>query len=144
MTRWLELIFICHLSQWPNVLSFSSEYLWYAIFSFFTLNISICQVPGEFHEQRSLVGCSPWGHKELDTTEWLTLSLNFLIMGQQQWNRSGRLSHAEYTLAVKKSIWIWLIKEDKQEYILGNRVWCLILCHVSLCHGTQILGQILL
>ena len=27
------------------------------------------------HGQRSLVGCSPWDHKELDTTEWLTLSL---------------------------------------------------------------------
>ena len=29
----------------------------------------------EFHGQRSLVGYSPWGHKELDTTEQLTLSL---------------------------------------------------------------------
>ena len=29
-------------------------------------------LPGEFHGQRSLVGCSPWGHKESDTTEWLT------------------------------------------------------------------------
>ena len=26
---------------------------------------------GEFHGQRSLGGYSPWGHKELDTTEWL-------------------------------------------------------------------------
>ena len=26
-------------------------------------------LPGEFHGQRSLVGCSPWGHKELDMTE---------------------------------------------------------------------------
>ena len=35
--------------------------------------------PGKF--QRSLVGYSPWGHKELDTTEWLntrrTLNLQF-------------------------------------------------------------------
>ena len=23
-------------------------------------------LPGEFHGQRSLVGCSPWGRKELD------------------------------------------------------------------------------
>ena len=29
-------------------------------------------LPGEFHGQRSLVGYSPWGHKELDMTEWLT------------------------------------------------------------------------
>ena len=26
-------------------------------------------LPGEFHEQRSLAGYSPWGHKESDTTE---------------------------------------------------------------------------
>ena len=26
-------------------------------------------LPGESHGWRSLVGCSPWGHKELDTTE---------------------------------------------------------------------------
>ena len=29
---------------------------------------------GEFHGQRSLEGYIPWGHKELDTTEQLTLS----------------------------------------------------------------------
>ena len=29
-------------------------------------------LPGEFHGQRSLVGYSPWGHKELDRTEQLT------------------------------------------------------------------------
>ena len=26
-------------------------------------------LPGEFHGQRSLAGYSPWGRKELDTTE---------------------------------------------------------------------------
>ena len=29
-------------------------------------------LPGEFHGQRSLVGYSPWGHKESDTDEGLT------------------------------------------------------------------------
>ena len=33
-------------------------------------------VPGEFHGQRSLAGYSPWGSKESDTTEQLTLSLS--------------------------------------------------------------------
>ena len=32
-------------------------------------------LPGEFHGQRSLAGYSPWGHKESDMTERLTLSL---------------------------------------------------------------------
>ena len=30
-------------------------------------------LPGEFHEQRSLEGYSPWDYKESDTTELLTL-----------------------------------------------------------------------
>ena len=29
-------------------------------------------LPGVFHGQRSLVGYSPWGHKESDTTERVT------------------------------------------------------------------------
>ena len=35
-------------------------------------------LPGKFHGQRSLVGYSPWGHKELDTTERLHLGLDSL------------------------------------------------------------------
>ena len=31
--------------------------------------------PGEFNGQRSLAGYSPWHHKELDTTEQLSLHL---------------------------------------------------------------------
>ena len=30
---------------------------------------------GEFHGQKSLEGYSPWGHRELDMTEKLTLTL---------------------------------------------------------------------
>ena len=30
-------------------------------------------LPGEFYGQRSLAGYSPWGYKELDMTEWLSL-----------------------------------------------------------------------
>ena len=33
-------------------------------------------LPGKFHGQRSLVGYSPWGRKELDMIEQLTLSLS--------------------------------------------------------------------
>ena len=35
-------------------------------------------LPGESHGPRSLVGCSAWGCKESDTTEWLTLSLHYV------------------------------------------------------------------
>ena len=33
-------------------------------------------LPGESHGQRSLVGYTPWGRKESDTTEQLRLSLS--------------------------------------------------------------------
>ena len=33
-------------------------------------------LPGELHGQRSLAGYSLWDRKELDTTEWLSLSLS--------------------------------------------------------------------
>ena len=31
-------------------------------------------LPREFHGQRSLVGCSMWGHKELDMTEQVSIA----------------------------------------------------------------------
>ena len=36
-------------------------------------------LPGEFHGHRSLVGYSPWVHKELDMTEPLTLSSDHMM-----------------------------------------------------------------
>ena len=41
-------------------------------------------VPGESHGQRSLVGYSPWGHKELDTTERLTVLQRQEVRGAVQ------------------------------------------------------------
>ena len=35
-------------------------------------------LPSEFHGQRSLAGDSPWGHRELDTTQQLTFICSFL------------------------------------------------------------------
>ena len=35
--------------------------------------------PGKYHEQGSLVGCSPWGHEELDMTE--RLHFHFSLSG---------------------------------------------------------------
>ena len=37
-------------------------------------------LPGESHEQRSLVGYSPWEHRESDTTEHISLSRWFLVI----------------------------------------------------------------
>ena len=37
-------------------------------------------LPGEFHGQRSLAGCSPWDSKELDTPEWIIFSLSSVYL----------------------------------------------------------------
>ena len=34
-------------------------------------------LPGDFHGQRSLAGYMPWGHKQSDTSEHLTISVSF-------------------------------------------------------------------
>ena len=38
-------------------------------------------LPGEFHGQTNLAGYSPWGHKESDMTEQLTLSQFHSVLG---------------------------------------------------------------
>ena len=38
-------------------------------------------LPGKSHGQRSLVGYSPWGCKEVETTEGLTLSSLVVVCG---------------------------------------------------------------
>ena len=38
--------------------------------------------PGEGHEQRGTVGCSPWNRKESDTTEWLSHTLYYTGLPQ--------------------------------------------------------------
>ena len=42
-------------------------------------------LPGESHGRRSLVGCSPWGFKELDTTEWLHFTHFILAYWRRKW-----------------------------------------------------------
>jgi len=43
-------------------------------------------LPGKSHGQRSLVGCSPWGRKESDTTEWLHFHFSLSCIGEGNGN----------------------------------------------------------
>ena len=36
-----------------------------------SMDMKFEQIPGDSEGQGSLACCSPWGHKESDTTEWL-------------------------------------------------------------------------
>ena len=62
--RWWRICMQCRrpgFNPWDGKISWRMEWLPTPVF-----------LPGEFHRQRSLAGYSPWGCKELDTTEWLT------------------------------------------------------------------------
>ena len=43
-------------------------------------------LPGKSLGWKSLVGCSPWGRKELDTTEWLHFHFSFSCIGEGNGN----------------------------------------------------------
>ena len=43
-------------------------------------------LPGKSHGQRSLVGCSPWGHGESDTTERLHFHFSLSCIGEGNGN----------------------------------------------------------
>ena len=43
-------------------------------------------LPGNSHGQRSLVGCSPWGREELDTTERLPFHFSLSFIGEGNGN----------------------------------------------------------
>ena len=44
-------------------------------------------LPGKSHGQRSLVGCSPWGRKESDTTERLPFHFSLSCIGEGNGNQ---------------------------------------------------------
>ena len=82
-------------------------------------------LPGEFHGQRSLVGYSPWGLKELDMTEWLTLSLfqwknrNLLVQGVK-WIHVTKDTN-EYTLH-DCTIYLKFKRRQNLPMIMGGRM----------------------
>jgi len=43
-------------------------------------------LPGKSHGRRSLVGCSPWGHQESDTTERLHFHFSLSCIGERNGN----------------------------------------------------------
>ena len=59
-------------------------------------------LPGEFHGQKSLEGYNIWGHKELDTTEWQTLSLSHIHTH----------THTHTHIYIYTHIYIWREKES--------------------------------
>ena len=71
--------------------------LLFSLYSFFIFYFwpSLCDLqwhptpvflPGKSHGRRSLVGCSPWGRWELDTTQWLHFHFSLSCIGEGNGN----------------------------------------------------------
>ena len=56
-------------------------------------------LPGEFHRQKSLACCSPWGYKESDMTEWLTVFLNGAKNNELETRSQAHQEACEVTVA---------------------------------------------
>ena len=54
-------------------------------------------LPGESHGQRSLAGCSPWGHRESDMTERLTHTYTITGGPERQVCTSMSCLHSSHT-----------------------------------------------
>ena len=107
-------------------------------------------LPGESHGQRSLGGYSPWGHKESDTTEWLTLSLSlprlsvFLVTWQHLINKTDGAEKGTHCLIHPRSCtlhstprtahFLELIRKSTinnalaslLKFLLGQQAWALL------------------
>ena len=80
-------------------------YICIYIYIYITIHVYIAGVkndPGKFHGQRSLVGYSPWDHKDLDTTEWLSMHIYYSCLGE---------SHGQRNL-VGSSMWLQKVRHE--------------------------------
>ena len=95
-------------------------------------------LPGKLHGQRSLVGYSPWGHKESDTTKWLsTMTMNnecshCTVVCPPLWLQSCFLSFSKHTEYVQNlghfvKIHVSALIPPLQQVIhcFGNVIWML-------------------
>ena len=85
-------------------------------------------LPGKSHGQRSLVGCSPWGHKKSDTTEWLPFHFSLSCTGEGNGNplsclenpRDGGSCWAAIYGVAQSWTWLkWLSSSSSMTYIFN-------------------------
>ena len=88
-------------------------------------------LPGKSHGRRSLVGCSPWGREESDTTERLPFHFSLSCIGEGNGNPlqcsclenprdGGAWWAAVYGVAQSWTRLEWLSSSSSSMYILGE------------------------
>ena len=89
VTTAMKLKGACSLEEklWPQMVFFHSS-LWLSSIPLWRRQWQSTPVhlPGKSHERRSLVGCSPWGRKELDRTEQPHFHFSLSCIGEGNGN----------------------------------------------------------
>ena len=95
MNSWAHLPQAPYLFSWTHSLVLEEE---------IAIHSSILFLPEESHGQRSLVGYSPWGHKGLGTTEWLSTAL-FGASGKEPTCQHRRRKRLRFDPRVRRIPW---------------------------------------
>ena len=76
-------------------------------------------LPGELHEQRNLACCGPWGHKELGTTEWLSMIRYLFCYGTTMFHCNIKYNYDALCITwegkcvtFSKRIWVLISKQE--------------------------------
>ena len=91
-------------------------------------------LPGKSHGRRSLVGCSPWGHEDSDTTEWLHFHFSPSCIGEGNGNslQCSCLENprdreawwaAVYGVAQSRTRLKWLSSGSSHKYWFASDPW---------------------
>ena len=96
-------------------------------------------LPGKSYGRRSLVGCSPWGREESDTTEWLHFHFSLSCIGEENSNPlqcsclenprdGGAWWAAVYGVTQSRKQLKWLSSSSSMGYIWlqrkrGSSIW---------------------
>ena len=91
-------------------------------------------LPGKSHEQRSLVGCSPWGHSELDMIEWPHLHFSLSCIGEGNGNplqcsclenpRDGGTCWAAIYGVVQSGTRVKWLSSSNSNIVSREKLWC--------------------
>ena len=82
-------------------------------------------LPGKSHGWRSLVGCSPWGHEELDMTERLHFHFSLLCIGEGNGNplQCSCLENPRDGVAQSRTRLKWLSSSSSITIISLRQTW---------------------
>ena len=91
-------------------------------------------LPGKSHGRRSLVGCSPWGRWELNTTQWLHFHFLLSCIGEGNGNplqcsclenpRDCRAWWAAVYGVAQSQTWLKQLSSSRQSYgFSSSHVW---------------------